>query len=596
MDDLAAKSHWYRSRFARRIALIFILNIDAERIERLESELANLNQRLDIAQLHVDAILSPSLSRSTEFVELNPHRSGSPSSSRAQNLALYQSANVSNGSVANQERPSGSLLDFAVRQRSTIDAVAAGVITESDSEFWFSTFFDGCDRFIPVFDPVADNYDSIRDRSCTLFDIVVIFGVRAAHGALSRQYQTLYGLLRQHTSDLVLRVSGSANSEISLDDIQALLVVASYSDNGAILCDVALSASIQAGLAKRVEGLFAVSAARPIDVSSMDNSAFPVARIWYCLFVLDMILSVDGGKNPSIELRSQPRRVRILLNHPQRTTLDIRLFAQVELNALRSAAHASITAATDRPDMENTIDSTVKGAVVALDLWLSEWQGIVFGDASLGSEHSVMSLNLQIQHAWALLTLHLRSLIASGIENIALMTDRQRSIALAAKDAAEQHLQLLLTDMASAATPDDSGTRASYRPYIANFKYAMEFVWAKNAFCVLIILRLGILLMDPLHHLTARLAEARKFLSELDKIGMGPNAGYTRILTKTVDKCEEAVNSVQQSAGSAVNSAEDDFQSFIPKEFMFEWDFPGLNLCYIPLDWQDLFLDFDAND
>jgi hypothetical protein len=124
--------------------------------------------------------------------------------------------------------------------------------------------------------------------------------------------------------------------------------------------------------------------------------------------------------------------------------------------------------------------------------------------------------------------------------------------------------------------------------------YAMEFVWAKNAFCVLIVLRLGILLGDSADHLIQRLAEAKEFLRELDKIGMGANVSYTRILAQTVQKCERAVNSSLQSGSERSSAEPGDFQSFIPKEFMFEWDFPGLHLCYIPLDWQDLFLDFGA--
>ncbi|EKG16083.1 hypothetical protein MPH_06778 [Macrophomina phaseolina MS6] len=39
--------------------------------------------------------------------------------------------------------------------------------------------------------------------------------------------------------------------------------------------------------------------------------------------------------------------------------------------------------------------------------------------------------------------------------------------------------------------------------------------------------------------------------------------------------------------------AEADFRTYLPKEFSFDWDFPGLNLQYIPLDWEELFGDFD---
>ena len=40
--------------------------------------------------------------------------------------------------------------------------------------------------------------------------------------------------------------------------------------------------------------------------------------------------------------------------------------------------------------------------------------------------------------------------------------------------------------------------------------------------------------------------------------------------------------------------AEMDFQSYVPKEFILEWNFPGLTFCWIPFDFQDLFVDFGA--
>ena len=494
---------------------------------------------------------------------------------------------------ASHSHSTNTLIGFKVRQSSSVDVVSAGQVLETDARLWFSTFFDGCDRFVPVFD-LQDNFDSVRARSNILFDVILIFGARATHGALSRPHQRLYGLLREHTSDLVLRLAGRTNVSISIEDIQALLVIASYSDSGGILCDVALRSSIEAGLPSKLDTLFSIIANHALQTSPIDRSLYVFARVWYYLFVLDMILSIDGGKPPSVSLQSSPRRVRSLLNHPQRTALDIRLFAQVELNALRATAHASIATNSGDVNFNLSDDDTVRGAILDLDLWLSEWQSIVLNDASLGSERIVMSLNLRIQHAWALLTLHLRALTASGIENIALMTDNQRSIALSAKEAAEQHLRLLLTDISPNTNSEAMGILAPNRPYVANFRFAMEFVWAKNAFCVLIVLRLGILLGDSPDRLLNRLAEAKEFLHELEKIGMGTNVSYTRILAQTLKKCEKAVNSSLQSGSERSSAEPGDFQTFIPKEFMFEWDFPGLHLCYIPLDWQDLFLDFGA--
>lgn len=146
----------------------------------------------------------------------------------------------------------------------------------------------------------------------------------------------------------------------------------------------------------------------------------------------------------------------------------MRLFAQVELNDLRTASYEALTRATSASQSFTALQDVLTGAQVDLKLWLSEWETIGYSDASLTDEHPVMLLNLRIQHVWAILTLHLRALTASGIENIALMDEGQRSIALAAKLAAEQHLQLLLTDVPIEGAPP-------IIPYVSSLKFAMEF-------------------------------------------------------------------------------------------------------------------------
>ncbi|TKA62602.1 hypothetical protein B0A55_11106 [Friedmanniomyces simplex] len=482
---------------------------------------------------------------------------------------------------------------FSVRKPACRDVVSSGLLADLDARAWFDFFFNGCNRFVPIFDPNHDTYSSVRERSSILFDVLVTFGCRAAAGSLSNDYQRLHHIVRQHVSDLTLH-----DSEARLEGVQALLVIASYSESGAIICDIALRESLKLHLPEKVTALFSSLA-----VSSDANHAaelhdlIPV-RVYYGLVLLDQILSLDGGKPASISLHSTSRRVRVLVAQPRRTPLDLRLFAQVELNELRASSYAAVIAGANSG--EQSLQEAIDGGVLDLSMWQSEWEALIFDNLTAEDESAVFTVNLRIQHAWAILTLQLRALTASGVANIALMTESQRTIASAAKVAAERHLELLLTG-----APDVPGSRASHndstceKPYVARFRYAMEFVLAKNAFCVLIVLRLAILLGDPLPAILNRLQQARDFLDELSKVGMGANVSYTRILVQTIKKCHRAVEASMQAPGASQlshDSDDGDFQSFVPHEFLFEWDFPGLNLCYIPLDWQDLFLDFGSTD
>lgn len=435
---------------------------------------------------------------------------------------------------------------------------------------------------MPFFDSNTDTYTSVRSRSNILFDTIIIIGARACHGGLSKQYQDLYPILRQHTSDLVLRLS-APGQVIAIEDIQALLVIAAYSDSGTVLCDVAVRASLAARLPTHADDNLAVLMRAHGQIR--ERAAIrPETRTWYYVYVLDMILSLDGGKPSSIMIEpSSARRIRALAKLPQSNAPDVRLFAQVELNSIRHSAHAAVNVGNTETE-SRSIETALRSGILDLDLWLSEWQALISSLKLTASENTNIHLNLSVQHAWATLVLHLRALTMSGIDNIALMTDEQRHLAVAAKIAAERHLQLVMTTV-------DGENSVSQRPYVAGFRYAMEFVCAKNAFCVLIVLRLSVLLGDPIGTLMNRLFEAKSFLAELARLGMSGNLSYTRILSQVVEKCERAVAMNVPDGIRNGGPGKADFETFVPKEFIFEWDFPGIHLHYIPLDWQDLLFD-----
>jgi len=276
---------------------------------------------------------------------------------------------------------------------------------------------------------------------------------------------------------------------------------------------------------------------------------------------------------------------------------------------------ASNTNGTEAPGNDAVIISTVRGAIIDLDLWTEEWNGLMTSQNIYydEAENHNRVLNMQIQHAWALITLHLRALSASGIHNIAVMTDSQQALIYTAKVASERHLQLILTRTPSPANRRiNTAHNQHQRSYLASFRYAMDFVHAKVAFSVLLVLRLGMLLHDPIERLLERIADAHELLVELEQAG-GAEVRYSRILALSVQKCERALKELQEQgkelarhpeaaeAGSTTmrsfggeSTAEQDFTTYVPQEFLFEWAFPGLNLCYVPLNWQDLFVDFST--
>lgn len=280
--------------------------------------------------------------------------------------------------------------------------------------------------------------------------------------------------------------------------------------------------------------------------------------------------------------------------------MDVRLLSQIELNLIRAEAYTKLINNQSESLMstqhEARLRTVLDDTTVELSLWLDEWSTITSSEP-LAHERAIASQNFQIQRQWALMTLHLKAIATTGIENIALMTDFQQDSVRKAKEAAAQHLYFILEGSSSPNHPEHVQSSS----YLSSFRWALDYVWAKCAFSVLLVLRLSILLRDPVPAIMSLLRDAHRLLEELKRVTVG-HIAYFQILQTSIEKCEAALREymAQQSSGpesaslEAARAAEDEFQGYVPSEFVFEWDFPGLNLKHMPLGWQDLFINIDG--
>lgn len=279
----------------------------------------------------------------------------------------------------------------------------------------------------------------------------------------------------------------------------------------------------------------------------------------------------------------------------------------MELNLIRTEAYTKIMRRTGDEfllqENENQVQRTVDDASVELTLWLEEWTKIVMAEPTPHQRARALQ-NLHIQREWATMTLYLKAVASSGVENIAFMTDFQRDFIRRAKDAASRHLHYMLQSYTS--SPDSSPASSTHTigsTYLSTFRWTLDYVWAKCTVSILLVLKLAILLRDPPASVMALLRDAHRVLEELKTVTVG-HIAYFQILQTSIEKCEAALReySVEQSqalqsmAASERNgsAAENDFQGYVPREFVFEWEFPGLNLKHMPMGWQDLFVNIDS--
>jgi hypothetical protein len=215
---------------------------------------------------------------------------------------------------------------------------------------------------------------------------------------------------------------------------------------------------------------------------------------------------------------------------------------------------------------------------------------------------------LEVQKYWSQAVILCRAVRALGNENISEMSVSQRHLLTTVKMALKRHLRIILDQ------PQN---------YLAHFRHAMDFVWAKAAFCFLLLLKLTRLLPEEDAIFDQRLLrDGYVPLSVLDKAGVRSSNGggrsqqtskmYLQVLQLSIQKYARAVQGdgmdqqgllvggpdIIQDMQSPLNffwtsdsqSAQKELESFIPEQFVFEWDFPGLSLFSSP-DVGESFLD-----
>lgn len=144
--------------------------------------------------------------------------------------------------------------------------------------------------FVPIFCLRYDNYASVAARSAFLFDAIVAVGCRAEEGPSSSSYQKLSSILRERTASLVL--NHTADFPESVESVQALIVVASYSENGWLLASLALRLAMQLSLPSAMDSLLVKMSARnkgtgepPVDEE--ERRLYRAVRVWWGAFNLE---------------------------------------------------------------------------------------------------------------------------------------------------------------------------------------------------------------------------------------------------------------------------------------------------------------------
>jgi hypothetical protein len=525
---------------------------------------------------------------------------------------------------------------FTVEPVLTDDFVTTGLISLEDAEAYFTAFFQGCYQYVPVFDPRYDSMQGIRARSGLLFSTICAVGCRVLRGTESHPWRLLNFHIKQ-----VLNAAVGTPGKTSLETIQALLVRACFTSERSLLVTIATRLAVDLQLPEAYDELSTRLITRGaglndhhstlMDASAMahqqedDDSLMRKARTWLHLLVLGHMLHVDAGDLLTFKFSGNVRRCRVLLESASCTDMDHHLFPQVELNVLRASTYSTFAGCTNFSDEE--VMDLVRDARIDIGVWFNDWLRIFEQRQFPPSYKRWLTLHLNVQKCWAETMALCRAVRASGVENVDAMSAAQLNMLLMAKDALKQHLDIILEEP---------------RDYLRNLRFAMDFVWAKCAFCFLLLLKLSMLVTEEDEQTNRTLiAHGRTLVTELQTLGGAQSSGpvrnstnrvYLQLLQTGIEKFSRTVlgenlPSSQQLSGTttprmrsggsgngsgsgsgsegngggargrivtgADGEQHNELESFVPEQFVFEWDFPGLTLFSSPTTeagWLDDFL------
>ncbi|KAF5581634.1 hypothetical protein FPCIR_10076 [Fusarium pseudocircinatum] len=458
---------------------------------------------------------------------------------------------------------------------------------DGEAQIYFNAFFSGCDRYVPVFDQRFDTIEAIRTNSALLFITICSVGCRVLNGTSSRWRALALQTQRMLNAAIVNPLMGS------LETVQAILVKACYAGERALLIAIATRMALDLGFPEAYDTLIAESV---LGEMPMDNSyqatyndnitRMRKTRVWLHLLVMSYILHVDAGGMPAFKFRGASRRCRVLLQSPLATGMDHYLFAQVELNVLRAKIYASLPQGANLNDEE--ILDLVKDAKLDIDVWFQDWIRIS------QPHHESMPWfvpNLSVQRCWADNMALCRAVRAAGVENVNVMSPIQNDILSMTKASLQQHLDIIIQEP---------------RIYLKSIRYAMDFVWAKNTFCCLLLLKLSALLPEAERLQTQGLSnelvmKASILLQELELVAAAGHKDDTRsntsslylqLLKTSIQKYKRWLGQDEGGPGGGQSTfsltqernCDNELESFVPDQFVFEWDFPGLTLFSSPIN------------
>ena len=124
----------------------------------------------------------------------------------------------------------------------------------------------------------------MSSRSIFLYDAIISIGCRAEEGFDSHIYRQLQSLVRDHLTRFLIH-----SDRPCIEDVQAITLVAAYSENGFVLIALALRFAMQLALPQAVDQLIVKGRERSGTVDADERELYRLCRVWHGICNLELL-------------------------------------------------------------------------------------------------------------------------------------------------------------------------------------------------------------------------------------------------------------------------------------------------------------------
>ncbi|KAJ3536659.1 hypothetical protein NM208_g6628 [Fusarium decemcellulare] len=318
------------------------------------------------------------------------------------------------------------------------DVVSKGNILESEARKLFQLYMANANVFLPLFDPVVDTFDAIRQSSTFCFTVILAVALRAESTCANN-----HDKIRHCFNEAQKLASESLfTRSVRLETIQGMLLLAANSENNWFAISHAYQMSQDLGLPDLIHPEADHGGSEHINKDCNNRRQFRRMRAALTLHHVEQ--EVASGTARQSKCRPvHDDFLKAFLDNEFSTALDMRIVANVEIVRLRGRLLLQLN---HHGSLVGSVDASIRNVDNEISTWFNRWDAMFQDqDYDIGCFQR-SSIRLQRDYAFIIVCSAIMSKLGTELfseANANVMTDEMRHVIRVTLDRSTKILQFI---------------------------------------------------------------------------------------------------------------------------------------------------------